>query len=86
MLALAEIELTLDSLEARYSATMQEFKDKEIAQLKGQIAQGLDVRTVLAPTSSVFRYRRQAGMKLLETLDRAKLFGRGQVQQELGRQ
>lgn len=85
-MALAHIELSLDSYAARYSATLQEFKDKELGLLNRKIAQGLDSKTVLDPTSGVFRFRRQAGLRMLETLDRVKVFGRGQVQQELERQ
>lgn len=65
---------------------MQEIKDKELDQLYGRIAQGLDSKTVMAPTSSVFRFRRQAGVKMRETLHRVKEFGRDQVEQELSRQ
>lgn len=78
--------MNLDAFESQYAAILQEFRAKEIESLRAQIAQGLDSRTLLTPTSRVFRFRRQAEERLLEMLDRVKQFGRVQVRQELGRQ
>lgn len=70
-----------------YAAVFHEFNQKEIALLRRDIANGLNVRALMGDNASdVFRFRNQIRNRLLDILAKVKAFGRDQVHEEMGRQ
>lgn len=70
-----------------YAAVFHEFNQKEIALLRRDIANGLNVRALMGDNASgLFRYRSQIKARLMEILQSVKAFGIGQVHEEIDRQ
>lgn len=87
VLALAEIDTTLKSTEAKYASIGHRTQRREIENIVEQVKNGLTVKQLLAENAAgtLFKYRNQLGNDWKNILTQVRNFGIGQVRDEIKR-
>src|SRR5262245_9287019 len=88
IVALARIESRLKAEEAAYAATLFEFRDRELEELRQAIIKGTVALSQLTTSrgSGTFIHGKELRSRLIRILAEVRNFGIQQVSEELGRQ